>query len=141
MAKGSGGRPPHKPTDKTRAEVQALASFGTPQDEIAAYIGISKHTLEKHYPDEITAAETKANAQVGRFLFRAASGQATREGASHADCVRAAMFWAKTRMGWRETNNLEHTGRNGGPIQTESTIDTSSLSDETLDEIMKAREK
>lgn len=141
MAGSKGGRPPHEPTERTRAEVQALASFGTPQNEVAAYIGISKHTLEKHYSEELHAAETKANAQVGRFLFRAASGQAMRDGAPHSDCVRAAMFWAKTRMGWRETNHLEHTGKDGGPIQTESKVDASQLSDDALDELMKAREQ
>ena len=26
------------------------------------------------------------------------------------------MFWAKTRMGWKETNVQEHTGANGKPL-------------------------
>ena len=26
------------------------------------------------------------------------------------------MFWAKTRMGWKETNGQEHTGADGKPI-------------------------
>ena len=47
--------------------------------------------------------------------FRA-SGQALQTGASHGDCVRAAMFWAKTRMGWKETNVQEHTGANDKPL-------------------------
>ena len=51
----------------------------------------------------------KANANVGKFLYQAASGQALATGATYSDCVRAAMFWAKTRMGWKETNVQEHT--------------------------------
>ena len=31
------------------------------------------------------------------------------------------MFWAKTRMGWKETNVQEHTGANGGAIQVNTT--------------------
>ena len=27
------------------------------------------------------------------------------------------MFWAKTRMGWKETNVQEHTGANGTALQ------------------------
>ena len=100
---------PHEPTDKTRSEVSALASFGVPQEDIAAYIGISKPTLAKHYPDELSFSSIKANATVGKFLFNMASGQAIKSGASYGECSRAAMFWAKTRMGWRETNNIDHT--------------------------------
>ena len=29
------------------------------------------------------------------------------------------MFWAKTRMGWKETNVQEHTGANGTEIQNQ----------------------
>ncbi len=107
-------RHPHEPTAKTRAEVEALKSFGVPQDDIALYIGIDRKTLAKHYKDELDTAQTKADATVARFLYQAASGKALDSGASYADCVRAAMFWAKTRMKWRETDN--DAQGNGNPI-------------------------
>lgn len=103
----------HKPTDETRSEVTALASFGIPQEDIAAYIGISHVTLRKHYASELKLSAIKANATVGKYLFSLASGQALKKGASHSECARSAMFWAKTRMGWRETNNLDHTSSDG----------------------------
>ena len=102
-------RNPHEPTDKTRAEVSALCSFGVPQSEIATYIGIDPKTLRLHYRSELDQAHTKANAAVGKFLYQNASGATLKDGASHSDCVRAAMFWAKTRMGWRETQHIDHT--------------------------------
>ena len=102
-------KPSHEPTEKTRAEVSALCSFGVPQSEIATYIGIDPKTLRLHYRDELDQAHTKANAAVGKFLYQNASGATLKNGASHSDCVRAAMFWAKTRMGWRETQNIDHT--------------------------------
>lgn len=110
-------RPEHEPTDQTRAEVAALASFGVPQEAIGEYIGVSHPTLRKHYAAELSTAVVKANAQVGRFLFRAASGQALNngDGATFADCTRAAMFWAKTRMGWRETTVVAGDAEN--PIE------------------------
>ena len=109
-------KPLHQPTDKTRAEIVALRSYGVPIKEVAAYIGIDDKTLYKYYREELENSAIKANANVGKFLYQAASGQALAVGASHSDCVRAAMFWAKTRMGWKETNVQEHTGIDGQPI-------------------------
>ena len=110
-------KPLHQPTDKTRAEIIALRSYGVPIKEVAAYIGIDDKTLYKYYREELENSAIKANANVGKFLYQAASGQALTTGASYSDCVRAAMFWAKTRMGWKETNVQEHTGANGAALQ------------------------
>ena len=103
----------HEPTDKTRSEVAALASFGLPQEDIAAYIGVSHVTLRKYYAEQLKVSAIKANAQVGKYLFSLASGQAVSKGATHGDCKAAAMFWAKTRMGWRETSQVDHTSSDG----------------------------
>ena len=110
----------HRPTDETRAQVFALSSFGLPQEEISAFVGISDDTLRKYYSDELDKASIDRNAQVAAFLFRSASGSAISEGASYSDCLKAAMFWLKTRARWREVNSTEITGRDGGPIQTET---------------------
>jgi len=111
---------PHEPTDKTRAEVSALYSFGIPQEDIARYIGVDAKTLRKYYRDELDNSVTKANAAVGRFLYQNATGNTLKDGASHSDCVRAAMFWAKTRMGWSETQKLEHTSPDGSMTPRDS---------------------
>ncbi len=111
----------HQPTEKTRAEIVALRSYGVPIKEVASYIGIDDKTMYKYYRAELEQSAMKANANVGKFLYQAASGQALTTGATHSDCVRAAMFWAKTRMGWKETNVQEHTGANGGVIQVNTT--------------------
>jgi biotin operon repressor len=106
----------HQTTEQTRSEVSALASFGIPQEDIASYLGISKPTLAKHYAEELKVSSIKANAAVGKYLYRLASGAALKDPqnpASHAECSRSAMFWAKTRMGWRETNRTEVTGADG----------------------------
>lgn len=105
-------RNPHEPTAQTRAEVSALKSFGVAQSDIANYIGVDDKTLRKHYREELDNAQTKADATVAKFLYNAASGKALESGASHADCVRAAMFWAKTRMKWRETDSESQANAN-----------------------------
>ena len=99
----------HEPTDETRATVSALVAFGINREDIARYIGISHGTLRKCYREELDLAVIKANQEVGNYLHSLASGRAIQQGATHADCKTAAIFWAKTRMGWRETDRAETT--------------------------------
>lgn len=112
------GRPKFEPTDKQRGQVEAMTRYGIPQIEIASAIGITKPTLEKHFREEITAGATKANAQVGEFIFSTIIGMPI-PGRPPVTDERAratlAMFWAKTRMNWRETSVHEHMGVKGGP--------------------------
>ena len=96
----------HEPTSETRAKVNALASVGTPQDQIALVIGISKNTLIKHYRKELDTAMTMANAQVAQSLYQQAKSGNTA----------AAIFWLKCRAGWVDKQAIEHTGPNGGDI-------------------------
>lgn len=109
---------PHEPTAETRAQVGALYSYGIPQEEIAKFIGVDAKTLRKYYRTELDTAHVKAHAAVGRFLYQNATGATLGKGATHSDCVRAAMFWAKTRMGWRETNGVEVTNPDGSLTPT-----------------------
>ena len=98
---------PHKPSEQSRSEVELLASFGVVQANIAKHIGVDPKTLRKHYSDELDKAKIKAHAAVGKFLFKAASGMALKEGATYSDCLRAAIFYAKTQMGWREEDESD----------------------------------
>jgi len=90
------GAPNHIKTEKSQGEVAALTSFGTTQEEIASYLGISSDTLTRHYRDEIDNSVVRANAKVAAQLFRKATEQ---------DDIRAQIFWLKTRAKWRETND------------------------------------
>ena len=89
------GRRAHRPDDRCRRQVEALAAYGVPEFDIARVVGIDPKTLRKHYRDELDLGATKATAKVAEFLFR----KATTEG---PQCVTAAIFWMKTRGGWRE---------------------------------------
>ena len=90
------GKPAHVPTDKTRAEVSALTSFGITQDEISTYLDIDLKTLRKHYRRELDTGTTRANAAMAKRLFDAG----VKDGS-----VPAMIFWLKTRARWRETDN------------------------------------
>jgi len=90
------GRRAHRPDERGRRQVEALAAYGVPEIDIARVVGVDPKTLRKHYRDELDLGSTKATAKVAEFLFR----KATTEG---PQCVTAAIFWMKTRGGWRET--------------------------------------
>lgn len=110
-------RKAHKPDDQSRKTVKAMAGYGIPQDHICVVLGISGPTLRRHYRSELDVAEIEANAQVAQSLFKQAVG-APAEFDADGNQIREeqkrvpamGMFWAKTRMGWKETTRLEHGG-------------------------------
>lgn len=123
------GRNPFAPTAEQRQLVAHLAGFGVPQEDIRMLIlkkdgkPLSLPTLEKYFRQELDTGELKANAQVAGALYKKAIGGDTT----------AMIFWLKTRARWRETNRLELTGANGGPMQAQAVpMDLSRLSPEQL---------
>ena len=99
------GRPEFQPTDEERKQVEALAGYGVPHDQIAVLVrgGIDSDTLKKHFKTELVAGKAKANAKVGQTLFQKAT----------AGDTSAAIWWSKTQMGWKESVTLEHAGEIG----------------------------
>jgi hypothetical protein len=88
------------PTDNERVQVESMAGYGVPQEQIACVIrdGIDADTLAKHFRKELKQGKAKASAKIGQTLYqKAINGDTT-----------AAIFWAKTQMGWKEVNRLEH---------------------------------
>lgn len=103
------GRPPFQPTDDQRRIVNVMAAGGFQQSAIAHAIGISENTLRKYFADEIAAGGSKAHAAVVANLFKQATKDDPRSTA-------AAIFWTKTRLGWKDTTRLEHGGIENSPI-------------------------
>ena len=106
------GRRAHIPDPTSRRQVEAMAGYGVPEADIAGVIGLDPKTLRKHYRGELKHGHVKANAKVAENLFRKATGEG-REAAI------AAIFWLKTRAGWRETSVHEIGGLNSRPIEVE----------------------
>jgi hypothetical protein len=124
------GRPPFEPTHQQRIDVEVCVSIGHTHESIAEQMGISVPTLLKYFRKELDSGKDRINADVGRFLSHAASGRALTDaasGATYSDCVRAAMFWAKTRMGFSEKNTQVHQ------------FDLSNLTNEQLEAIANGR--
>jgi hypothetical protein len=83
-----------KPTEEERKNVEAMAGYGVPHEQIAVLIrgGIDADTLKKHFKLELQTGKAKANAQIGKTLFQKATG---------GDTV-SLIWWSKTQMAWRE---------------------------------------
>ena len=122
----AGGRPKFEPTDKQRGQVEAMTRYGIPQEEIANALEIDIKTLTRHFRAEIKTGATKANAQVGEFIYSAIIGLPI-PGRTPVKDERAramlAIFWAKTRMGWKETVVNEHQGKDGGPLEVSLAVE------------------
>ena len=129
-ARPGAGRPAFVPTDVDRKQVEAMAGYGVPFEQIAALIrgGISIDTLRSHFSSELISGKAKANAQVGKGVFqKAMSGDTT-----------AMIWWTKTQMRWAETHRLEHTSPDGS-MTPKPALDVSKLSDAALSEILAAK--
>jgi hypothetical protein len=101
-----------------------MAGYGVPEADIAGVIGIDPKTLRKHYRAELDHGHTKANARVAESLYR----KATSDG---PQSVTAAIFWLKTRAGWRETPQDHRVG----------VYDVRQLSDEDLERMIVGHEQ
>jgi hypothetical protein len=108
-AREGAGRPAFEPTDAERKQVEALSGYGLPIEQIGALVrnGIHVDTLRAHFSSELVSGKSKANAQVGKTLFqKVMTGDTT-----------AAIWWSKTQMRWKETQQHELTGANGVPLE------------------------
>lgn len=91
----------HKPTDENKNLAEKLSGVGLPYDMIAQLMddgkGIAIDTMRKYYGEDLKRGAAKACAKVGNALFtKCMDGDTT-----------SLIFWAKTRMGWKETQVQE----------------------------------
>ena len=109
-------RPRLKFTEEQRNLVKSMAATGIRQDEIARKLKIrSPKTLRAHFRDELDQGATDANFKVASVLYKQAINGNTV----------AAIFWLKTRAGWRDRSAPQYATaepppfvvalENGGP--------------------------
>lgn len=143
-----------------------LCELGATDDEIANFFNVHRSTIYRwklEYPDfcdAIKSAKENADERVERSLYQKATGynvkqeqaikvklEQHREGVEVVEVethvpadTTAAIFWLKNRRKdqWRDKQDVQLTGANGGPIETVNTLDASRLSTSALQEIIKA---
>lgn len=97
---GARGPKPWEPTKDERRQVEHYVSIGYTQEQIASLMGKSVDSLGRYCGDELKNGALKVNAQIGGKLFQKAM----------AGDTASLIFWAKTRMGWKETQVSEFKG-------------------------------
>ena len=60
-------------SEEQRRTVRAMAGFGLPLKDIAAYLETDEAALQRHMGKELAKAALEANAQVARALFTMAT--------------------------------------------------------------------
>lgn len=109
-------RVPHTPQDKQRKTVTIAKAAGLLHQQIADLIGIDEKTLVKYYSRELKTAHAQAVSAVAANLYKRATSQ-------EKEAVTAAIFWLKTRGGWRETDQPDTSPEHTIVINTKSNRD------------------
>lgn len=146
------GRKAFEPSSEQRKMVTTLAGYGLTHAQVCALIKntetgrpIDAKTLREHFRDELDIGTAQGDAAVLQSLYRQAVGapaEHDEKGKLIRDEIKpihgATIFACKARPGIKWTERVEHTGKDGGPIET---FDVTKLSDEELNQLEALRRK
>ena len=129
---GRSGRKTFAPTPEQRGQVKILVGLGIPQEQICLLVinpqtgkPLDPKSLRKHFKREIAISTTELHARVSNFIVSSIFGMTPPAGTVAIDNqhVRGALaiFFAKTRMGWKETVN-RHEEQVKAPIDRAAVI-------------------
>lgn len=106
-----GGRPPFTLSPEQKGQVEKLASILT-KEQLADYFGMSRMTFTAlmERDEEVCCAYNKGKAAAIGAVAQSLIQQA-RDGN-----ISAAIFYLKTQAGWKETQAVELSGRDGKAI-------------------------
>ena len=101
-----------KPTDEQLKQIRTMAGLGLTVERIAIILGVSKATLDRAARrDPAVRDAVEKGRETSGALLREWAYNSARKGN-----VAMQIFLLKTREGFRETERLELTGADGGPI-------------------------
>jgi len=160
-------RPPGRPSryrEEFAEQARKLCRLGATDKELAEFFGVNVdtiHTWKKthaEFSDSLKAGKAVADADVADRLYQRAVGYSHPEDKimqnngvplivptvkHYPPDVVACIFWLKNRRPglWRDKVGLEHSGPNGGPIQTEGEFRPSPEDEEVIRRISETRER
>jgi len=121
--KRSCGQPKFEPTPDQHTTVKIMKGVGMPEIQICQCISnphtgkpVSPVTLARAFAAELDTGETEMHALVADLLISTILGREPLCGKAIKDDearVAAAIFFAKCRLGWRETTVHQHEGKDG----------------------------
>ncbi len=103
-----GGAPKYL-THRART-VQVLAGLGLSLADISNALSLDPKTVAAEFKAELQSGAALANISVAHVAYKMATD------GEHSEMTR---FWLKTRAGWVEKQIVEHTGKDGNPIEIE----------------------
>lgn len=104
----------YQPTDADRQFVERCICAGDMTiNEIADCLNITDDTLRKHFRYEITVARAILKGRAVGVI-----SDALTDGS-----LDAAKFVLARQAGWSEKNQHEHSGPNGGPVETVTRVE------------------
>lgn len=118
---------PFKPTEEQRALVFSLAQDGLSLEQIRYYIvdvnekPIAMDTFRKYFQDNYQRGVAEVSQRVGASLVKIATS-----GKIHPATVRAAEIFLRCKSAWKEDaidQRIELTGKDGGPVKHDHTIE------------------
>lgn len=107
----------HVPTERTRAQVEALRAYGASDMDICYAVGIaSKSTLYKHYGETLRMAKPRRHGQWASELesialgrrFNPETGQIEKMDVKPRDRAGVLMFLLQCQGRWRRVDRMEH---------------------------------
>lgn len=162
--KKAGGRPSLY-REEYPEQAKKLCRLGATDKELADFFGVAESTLNAwktehpEFLESLKEGKAAADAEVADRLFKRACGYshtdtkfATFEGRitdreeyekHYPPDTIACIFWLKNRRPdlWRDKVGLEHTGSNGGPIQTQGEFRPTPEDEEVIRRIRETRER
>lgn len=112
---------PYKFNARKREKYLKLLSDGEFKKDAAAAVGMSRPAIYYYAKENQEFADEEAEAyDQGQVIKYQEMNEEVTEAifdAATSGNVTAAIFWAKCKLGWVETNRQEHTGKDGGPIE------------------------
>ena len=120
------GRPKFVPTQDQRTQVKIMKALGLREDEICKTITnprtgkpVAPMTLARAFAPELASGAIELHTLVGNFILCAILGKKPALGdAIKSEQVRmtAAIFYTKTKMGWKETVVNEPANKDDKPV-------------------------
>jgi hypothetical protein len=119
-------QPKFEPTPDQRSQVKLMKALGIPEDRICKTIinprtkkPVAPMTLARAFRRELESGATECHALVGNLILCTALGKRPALGdpiKSEQVRMTAAIFYAKTQMGWKETVVREQANKDDKPV-------------------------